>query len=76
MKQGTYHALADLCGPYLARAMPDPLAPRPEAMPNANCAVYVVEDARGVVCYVGSVCRPDDRGPWQATSASTWPSCR
>lgn len=62
MKQGTYHALADLCGPYLARAMPDPLAPRPEAMPNANCAVYVVEDARGVVCYVGSVCRPDDRG--------------
>lgn len=60
MKQGTYHALADLCGPRLARSKPEPLFPRPEAMPDASCAVYVAEDARGAVCYVGSVCRPDD----------------
>ncbi|MEU6358301.1 MULTISPECIES: hypothetical protein [Streptomyces] len=40
--------------------MPEPLAPRPEAMPGASCAVYVVEDSRGTVCYVGSVCRPYD----------------
>lgn len=60
MKQGTYHALADLCVPHLAETMPEPLAPRPETMPDASRAVYIAEDGRGAVCYVGSVCRPDD----------------
>ncbi len=60
MKQGTYQALVELCGPHLVRAMPESLPPRPDAMPDASCAVYVVEDVRGAVCYVGSVCRPDD----------------
>ncbi|WP_406727847.1 hypothetical protein WJ438_29080 [Streptomyces sp. GD-15H] len=60
MKHGTYHALADLCGPHLAQTMSEPLAPRPEVMPDSSCAVYIAEDTRGAVCYVGSVCRPDD----------------
>lgn len=60
MKEGTYVALADLCGPHLRNAMPERLAPTPEAMPTASCAVYVAVDGRGAVCYVGSVCRPSD----------------
>ncbi|MFF0397417.1 hypothetical protein ACFYSJ_16910 [Streptomyces sp. NPDC005248] len=58
MKSVTYMALADLCGPDLLRALPDELAPSPEAMPDASCAVYIAVDAAGDVCYVGSVCRP------------------
>ncbi|MGW2082126.1 hypothetical protein ACWCOW_35300 [Streptomyces sp. NPDC001939] len=60
MKQGTYTALADLCGPHLLCRMPERLMPDPEAMPPAACAVYVAVDERGAVCYVGSVCRPSD----------------
>ncbi|MEU9199603.1 hypothetical protein [Streptomyces sp. NPDC048332] len=60
MKKGTYMALADLCESYLVCAMPERLASAPEAMPPASCAVYVAVDERGAVCYVGSVCRPND----------------
>ncbi|MET7407793.1 hypothetical protein [Streptomyces parvulus] len=60
MKQGTYKSLAELCGPYLVRQMPEPVVPRAEAMPDSSCAVYVAEDFGGAVCYVGSVYRPDD----------------
>ncbi|MFJ3643335.1 hypothetical protein ACIPRD_26765 [Streptomyces sp. NPDC090108] len=60
MKKGTYAALADLCGPHLLSPMPERLVPDPEAMPSAECAVYVAVDERGAVCYVGSVCRPRD----------------
>ncbi|MFJ8463069.1 hypothetical protein [Streptomyces swartbergensis] len=60
MKKGTYTALADLCEPYLLNRMPERLAPNPEAMPPASCAVYVAVDERDAVCYVGSVCRPTD----------------
>ncbi|WP_338906612.1 hypothetical protein [Streptomyces nigra] len=60
MKPGTYKALAELCGPYLVRQMPEPLPPRAESMPDCSCAVYIAEDVGGSVCYVGSVCRYDD----------------
>ncbi|WP_329300897.1 hypothetical protein OG410_22805 [Streptomyces sp. NBC_00659] len=58
MKKATYMALAELCGPHLLRAVPYELSPTPELMPDASCAVYIAIDARGGVCYVGSVCRP------------------
>ncbi|PBC77085.1 hypothetical protein BX265_1822 [Streptomyces sp. TLI_235] len=61
MKAGTHTALAELCSPYLLRQQPQQvLPPRPDAMPDASCAVYAAIDDRGSVCYVGSVCRPGD----------------
>ncbi|MET8577234.1 hypothetical protein [Streptomyces sp. NPDC005012] len=60
MKQGTYRALAELCGAHLTGTILEPLSPCPDAMPDARCAVYAAEDGRGSVCYVGSVCRPED----------------
>ncbi|CAM5306522.1 hypothetical protein [Streptomyces chartreusis] len=60
MKKGTYMALADLCGVYLLCPMPERLMPNAEAMPSVSHAVYVAVDERDAVCYVGSVCRPND----------------
>jgi hypothetical protein len=61
MEKGTYMALVDLCRPYLLRSVPKRLAPGPQAMPDAACAVYIATDDRDAVCYVGSVCRPHDK---------------
>ncbi|MGA5493117.1 hypothetical protein ACPCSP_01950 [Streptomyces cinereoruber] len=60
MKRGTYAALAGLCGTALLTAMPDELDVDPDSLPEVSCAVYVAVDDAGVVCYVGSVYRPQD----------------
>jgi hypothetical protein len=37
-------ALAEVCAPYLIGAIPEPMRPEPEYLPDASCAVYAVAD--------------------------------
>lgn len=60
MKQMIYMALAEIAGDRLLYAMPAPVRPIPEDMPDLSCAVYGAEDLNGRICYVGSVYRPAD----------------
>jgi len=60
MRRPVYLALAEISEAHLLRAMPHPVEPNPEALPDFSCAVYAVEDRQGEICYVGSVYRPDD----------------
>jgi hypothetical protein len=60
MDRAIYLALAELCGDNLDYLIPDAVRPLPGHMPDASCAVYIASDRRGRVCYVGSVCRPND----------------
>ncbi|WP_394434761.1 hypothetical protein [Streptomyces sp. SGAir0957] len=60
MDRAIYLALAKMCGDNLAYCLPSAVRPLAEQMPDVSCAIYVASDRRGIVCYVGSVCRPND----------------
>jgi hypothetical protein len=60
MKRMVYTALAKIAGDRLLRAMPEPQPVASQHLPDLSNAVYAAEDARGRICYVGSVYRPGD----------------
>ena len=62
MKRMVYMALAEIADDRILYAMPTPVRPVPEEMPDLSCAVYAAEDRSGRVCYVGGYRPADYRG--------------